>query len=89
MVRREHSEKQMAYQEIKQLQDLISEMEKTIQRLTEDVTEAKQHQENQKGQISELDTQRRVYEERLALKDKEVQSYIDAKEEIMAQMAKL
>jgi len=31
------------------------------------------------SQISELDTQKRVYEERLQLKEKEMQSYIEAK----------
>jgi len=39
--RQEITEKKLAYQEIKQLQDLISEMEKTIQRLSEELRQAK------------------------------------------------
>jgi len=34
LYRQELTEKKLAFQEIKQLQDLISEMEKTIQRLS-------------------------------------------------------
>ena len=35
--RTENTEKKLAYQEIKQLQELIGEMEKTIQRLSEEL----------------------------------------------------
>ena len=39
--RQEITDKNMAYQEIKQLQELIGEMEKTINRLSEELIQAK------------------------------------------------
>ena len=57
-------------------------MEKTIQRLSEDLRQAKAVTEDRQAQIAELDTTKRVYEERLELKDQEVQKYIHAKEDM-------
>ena len=70
--RQETTEKKLAYQEIKQLQDLIGEMEKTINRLSEELISAKTVTDERQSQINELDTQRRIYEERFELKDREM-----------------
>jgi len=40
--RTEVTDKKLAYQEIKQLQDLIGEMEKTIQRVSDELRQANQ-----------------------------------------------
>ena len=64
-------------------------MEKTIQRIGDELQMAKDKTDDKQSQIQELDTQRRVYEERLMMKEKEMQSYIESKEEISAQMTKL
>lgn len=88
-VRREATEKKLAFQEIKQLQELIGEMEKTIQKVSDELAQAKHMTEDRQSQIHELDTQKRIYEERLELKEKEMQSYIDSKAEMDEQMRKL
>lgn len=58
-------------------------MEKSLKRLTEELHQAKSATEDRQAQILELDTQRRIFEERLELKDKEMQQYIDGKEEVL------
>lgn len=87
--RKESTEKQLAYQEIKQLQDLISEMEKTIKRVTSELTDAKTVTQDRQDQIRDLDSIKRVNEERLLLKDKEMVSYVTAAEELTEQLAQL
>ena len=64
-------------------------MEKTISRLGDDLLAAKNLTDDRQGQILELDTQKRIFEERVALKDKEMQAYIEAKEDLVAQLTKL
>ena len=64
-------------------------MEKTIQRLSDELSKAKTVSEDKQGQIQELDTQKRIYEERIELKEKEMQSYIENKSEMTAQLTKL
>ena len=49
--RQENTDKKLAYQEIKQLQDLIQEMEKTISRLGDDLLAAKNLTDDRQGQI--------------------------------------
>lgn len=61
----------------------------TIQRVTAELSDAKNMTEDRQDQIRELDTQKRIYEERLILKDKEMVSYITAAEELTEQLAKL
>ena len=79
--RQETTEKKLAYQEIKQLQDLIGEMEKTINRLSEELISAKTVTDERQSQINELDTQRRIYEERFELKGREMEQFILSKAE--------
>ena len=64
-------------------------METTIQRLTDELRESKSVTEDRQGQINELDTQTRVHEERMALKEKEMRALIDGKAELLAQLGKL
>lgn len=45
--------------------------------------------DDRQDQIRELDTQKRIYEERLILKDKEMAAYITAAEELTEQLAQL
>ena len=49
--RQEITEKKLAYQEIKQLQELIGEMEKTIQRLSDELGKSKAVSEDKQSQI--------------------------------------
>ena len=87
--RREITEKKLAYQEIKQLQELIGEMEKTIQRLSDELKQAKKVNDDKQSSIQELETQQRLNEERMITKEKEMQSYIETKAELSAQLNKL
>lgn len=64
-------------------------MEKTINRLSEELISAKTVTEERQSQINELDTQRRIYEERFELKDREMQQFIQGKAEIVEQLKKL
>ena len=64
-------------------------MEKTINRLSEELISAKTVTEERQSQINELDTQRRIYEERFELKDREMQQFIQSKAEIVEQLKKL
>ena len=80
--RQENSDKKLAFQEVKQLQELGTEMEQTIQRVTAELQDAKTMTADRQDEIRELDTQKRIYEERLVLKDKEMANYITAAEEL-------
>lgn len=60
-----------------------------MQRLSEELRQKTALTEDRMSQISELDTQKRVYEERLQLKEKEMQSYIEAKADMGEQLNKL
>jgi len=51
-------------------------MEKTINRLSEELISAKTVTDERQSQINELDMQRRIYEERFELKDREMQQFI-------------
>ena len=64
-------------------------METTIQRLTDELRESKSVTEDRQGQINELDTQTRVHEERMALKEKEMRALIGGKAGLIAQLGKL
>lgn len=54
-----------------------------MQRISEELRQAKHLTENRQSQIAELDTQKRVYEERFELKEREMQSYIQSKNEMV------
>lgn len=89
LARQEANAKKLAHQEIGQLQDLVKEMQKTIEKVTDELQESKQINDDRKGEIKELDTQKRIFEERLQLKDREMESYIQRHSEISNQLAEL
>lgn len=79
----------MAYQEIKQLQDLVTEMEQTIERVSSELQEAKAQVSSRVDEVKELDRQQRVHEERMALKDKELEAQVGVNERLLLEQAQL
>ena len=70
--RNEVKEKQLAYDEIKQLQDLVSAMEQEIKKLQEQNTDLISQKDERGTQIDQMEQQKRVFEERISLKQKEI-----------------
>ena len=60
------NEKKLANEEIKQLQELIEDMEQTIQRLTQEVSLQKKETGDRESQINKLQKEALFLEERLA-----------------------
>ena len=70
--RNEAKEKQLAYGEIKQLQELASEFEQEIKKLKDHNSDLLAQQDEKGTQIGKMEQQKRVFEERISLKQKEI-----------------
>lgn len=60
-----------------QLQDLVSDLEQTVQALTQELREQQQNNDVQGSAIDQLNLQRKVYDERMDLKDKEIKTILE------------
>ena len=72
-----------------QLQDLVSDLEQTVQALTQELREQQQNNDVQGSAIDQLNLQRKVYDERMDLKDKEIKTILERERQLKEQVGQM
>jgi hypothetical protein len=74
---------------VSQLQDLVSDLEQTVQALTQELREQQQNNDVQGSAIDQLNLQRKVYDERMDLKDKEIKTILERERQLKEQVGQM
>lgn len=72
-----------------QLQDLVSDLEQTVQALTQELREQQQNNDVQGSAIDQLNLQRKVYDERMDLKEKEIKTILERERQLKEQVGQM
>ena len=81
--------KERALEEAAQLQDLVSDLEQQVEALTQELREQQQNNDAQGSAIDQLNLQRKVYDERMELKDKEIKSILERERALKDQVGQM
>jgi hypothetical protein len=74
---------------VSQLQDLVSDLEQTVQALTQELREQQQNNDVQGSAIDQLNLQRKVYDERMDLKEKEIKTILERERQLKEQVGQM